>query len=241
MADYKARLEKMIQDLGKYSWVEIVEHQLNPAASDKDLKRVEDLLGAPLAKPIRDFYSQVNGLKFRWRIKLDVSEDKAKELRKISQDYQIEIAESDSDPMVMINFIPITESMIKRDWHELIDPQQGETVEFAGDKYSYEEFRPRLKPFDLFSLYSCAAFLIEQGNGDPKVLILDNHYYEWDNTRITDFDTYLEAVLTTYGLVEARERIFSAARGDLKPPLILTPDKIRQKYGPKLFKREGRE
>lgn len=235
MSDYLKRFRELVKDLEKYDYIEIVEFTPQPPATAAELKAVEENLGAPLAKPLRGFYGQANGLKLHWQVKADVSEQKAKELRKKSSDYYVKIAEYVGDPFAIINLIPLEESILKRRWKELTLGAEQKTVEFGGETHDFDEFRKRLKPFDLMNREMCMAFLIEEGHGDPRVLLLTEGYTEWNSSRLTDFASYMEMLLATRGIVEAREKIFGEESGDRKPPLIKGGDYWRERFTPKLF------
>jgi hypothetical protein len=229
----------MVKDLEKHDYIEIVEFKPQPPITAAELKAVESKLGAPLAKSIRSFYEEANGLKLHWQIKPNVSVEEAARLRKKSTDYYVEIAEYVGEPFAIINLIPLEESIVKRKWKELSLGAEQETIEFDGETYDFDEFRKRLKPFDLMNREYCMAFLIEEGNGDPQVLLLSEGYTEWNSSRLTNFASYMEMLLATRGIVEARLKIFGEPGGDKKPPLIKDADEWEKKYTPKLFKDEA--
>jgi hypothetical protein len=235
MSDYLQRFEALAKELGKHEHIEIVEFTAQRPASATDIKEVEKKLGAPLAPPIRDFYQEANGVKFHWQIKPDVSPEIAKELRKKSKDYYVGIAEYIGTPFAMINILPLKESLLKNKWRELELAQREDPVEFAGKTYDFDDFIKRLKPFDVMSEEFCMAFFLEEGSGDPPVLLLGDACSDWRNSRLTDFASYVEMLLVTRGIVEAREKIFSEPAGDSKPPLKGDAEFWKKRYTPDLF------
>jgi SMI1 / KNR4 family (SUKH-1) len=237
MPTYVERVRAMVDDLRTYPFVEVVRFEVFPPATADALAQVEEAIGARLAPALREFYGEANGLVLRWRIRQDLSDAERARLEDLSDDYEIGNPDTDENPFAHINLIPIHESIVTRHWTE-IDIDVGKaTVEFGGETHEHAEFRNRLKPFDLFSLYDCMAFLIERGQGNPKVLLLSDYYIEWDNSRITDFASYLEMLLATRGIVECRDRIYGDYRGDLKPPLVTGKDYWTTRRVPKLFRR----
>jgi len=235
MENYLRRFRALEEELKEHDFIEIIDFTIYPPATAAQLKVVESKLGAPLAKPIRGFYEQTNGLKLHWRIKPDLSLVETEKLRKKSSDYYVVIAEYVGDPFAMINLIPIHESIVKRRWKELDISRTGKTFEFGGSSHRIEEFRKRLKPFDIINREICMSFLLEQGNGNPPVLLLSDGYTDWNSSILTDFESYMEMLLVTRGIVEARERIFGQEEGDLKPPLIADFQYWKKRHTPKMF------
>jgi hypothetical protein len=239
MQEYLERFRAMVEELRLLPFVEVVKFEMPLPATEEDLEAVEKRLGAPLAGPLRDFYGLANGLELRWRIKPDLDEKEIKRLQRKSSDYPFELPEQDENPFAYINLLPLRDSIVRRRWKELNVQVEQETFEFGDKTRPYEEFRKSLKPFDLFSLYDCMAFQIEKGNSDPTVLLLSDYYIEWNNSRLTDFASYLEMLLVTRGIVQARDAIYADYRGDQKPPLRTPPSYWKKKHVPRLF-RTGR-
>ncbi len=228
----------MVSEISSHPLLQVVEFSLNPPASSEALEAVEEKIGASLAEPIRRFYEEANGLKLHWRIKSHFTEQELDEIKGKYNDYWIEFPENKDIPFAQINLISIDEC-INRNWDEIIIPLEDQTFEFQGTNYPHRDFAGRLKPFDLFSTYYCMAFFLEKGIGNPKVLLLSDYYIEWDASRITDFESYLEMLLVTRGIVESRRKIFGEYRGDLKPPLVIGADFQTQEHVPKLFRKNA--
>lgn len=230
---YLKRFKEMVEEISKDETFEIVEFKIMPPISKIDLKKIEYTIGAAFSASIRSFYLETNGLHLRWRINPLLNRELTKQLKKKSSDYSIVIAETEYDAFTRINLLPLYESIIKRDWKE----SRGEdsvNISFNGQNYKYADFRKKIKPFDLFSLENCMAFFIEPGNGEPLIMMLTDFYTEWSNSRLTNFESYLEFLLSTRGIVEAREKIFADLNGNLKKPLV--GDKLFwKKKTPKLF------
>lgn len=232
---YLKRFEALAKDLEKNKLIEIVEFKAQPPIKSTELKSVEKKIGAELAAGIRSFYEEANGLKFHWQIRPDVSPQEAKDLRKKSTDYYVEIAEYIGNPFAIINLIPLDESIVTKKWKELTLGLTEKTVEFAGEEYDAADFAKTLKPFDIMNRELCMAFVIKKGEGNPPVILLSEGYTDWTNSRITDFPSYMEMLLATRGIVEAREKIFSKANGTSEKPLV-GDAKFWSKYEPKLFR-----
>jgi hypothetical protein len=235
----------MVAEIESHSLLEVVEFSINPPANDEVFSAVEKKLGAPLSEPIRSFYAEANGLRLYWKIKSGLTEEDLDVIAEEYDDYDIGIPDEeegtdDENLFAQIKFLSIEDSIIYRDWQNVIVfdelTLEDETINFAGMTYNKREFQRRIRPFDLYSAFSCMAFFLEKGVGNPKVLLLSGHYVEWDHSRITDFESYLEMLFATRGITEARKEIYGDYRGDKKPPFITSRSYWNQEYIPKLFR-----
>lgn len=80
----------------------------------------------------------------------------------------------------------------------------------------------RLRAFDVFhpnNDWEIMALLTDPAGGPPRLLLLTQHAADYRRSRLTDFDTYLRAMIATRFTVPSRARLFGEYRGDLKPPL----------------------
>ena len=247
MTNYLARFRAMVAEIEAHPLLEVVDFQINSSTNDEVLAMVEERLEASLAEPIINFYKEVNGLRLYWRIKSGLAEEELDSIQEEYDDYEIGVPDEEEDadsenPFAQINILPIEDCLINRNWDNIIIfdeiTSNEDELEFTGIKYKTRDFQRQLKPFDLYSSYSCMAFFMEKGNGNPKVLRLSSHYVEWNNSKITDFKSYLEMLLMTRGIVEARTEIYNDYRGDLKPPLITDSNYWTEEHIPKLFRKK---
>ena len=238
MKSYVEKFKTMVDEIRSHPLLNVIEFNLNPPATEEMFDAEEQKLGAKLAKPIRSFYGEANGLKLHWQIKQPPSEEKADEIAEKYDDYDIEFPEDEDIPFAQIHLLPLVEAIIHKSWPQFKATGDEKDVEFAGKTYSYRDFVRHLKPFDVFSTYYCMAFFLEKGVGNPKVLMLGDYYIEWDNSRITDFASYMELLFVTTGIVESRNTIYNEYRGNLKPLLITDPDYWKKKHIPKLFRKK---
>ncbi|MBD2563983.1 MULTISPECIES: hypothetical protein [Nostoc] len=235
MPDYLKRFNALVKDLATYPYIEIMEYVTHPPVHLTDLKAVEAHLEAPLTEAIHSFYEQTNGLKLHWRIKRDLSLEETEKLRNKSSDFYVLIAEYVDDPFANIHLLPIQDCIFKYKWEQLATAHWEKTIEFKDTIYQREDFKKQLKPFDLISSEYCMAYFFEKGNGNPSVLLLNEECSEWINSRLTDFESYIEMLLATRGIVEAREKIFATEHGDSEPPFIAGSDYWEKHYTPKIF------
>jgi hypothetical protein len=242
---YLERFTEMVNDIESHPLLEVVDFRVNPPASDEIMTLVEERLGVPLSDPIRTFYQETNGLRLYWKIKPGLTDEELDVIEEEYDDYDIGVPDEEEDtddenPFAHINFLSIEDCIINRDWRGKIIYDEitsdEETVNFSGVTYQEKTFQNQLKPFDLFSSYACMAFFLEEGVSDPKILRLSGHYAEWDNSKVTNFKSYMEMLFVTRGIVDARGEIYSEYRGDRKPLLITNSDYWNEENIPKLFR-----
>lgn len=220
MTDYLARFQALVDELASIDYIEVKEFEPGPPASPSTIAAVEKRLGATFAPAIRAFFEQADGLKLHWQIKPDVSAELAVELREKSKDYYVEIAEYVGTPFAIVNILSLEASVLNDNWEELKLGDLDGTTRFAGRDYDSAALAELLKPFDILNREHCTAFFLEEGNGDPPVLLLSDGYTDWTDSRLTDFASYVEMVLATRGIVAARVEILGEPGGTEKPPLV---------------------
>ena len=238
MKTYLERFNAMVDEIKSHPLLEVKKYVYNPPVSKEVFNIVEQMIGSTMAIPIQNFYNQVNGLTVEWGIKKTISEEELDASIKKYNDYEILWPEEQLEPFAKINILPIEDTFINVRWEEDLEflTEENSTFEFAGETYFNNEFAKLIKPFDMFSDYYTMAFLLEKGNGNPKMFLLQDYYANWYHSRITDFKSYIEMLFVTRGIVEARERFYSEPRGDLMPLLIMNSRYWTKEHTPKLFK-----
>jgi hypothetical protein len=245
MASYVKRLRAAAAEIEAHPHLRVYKFKVNPPAGAESFAEVERRLGARLAKPIRDFYSEADGLELRWGLKKGLSEEELDKVADRYDDYtppEDEEPNEREDPFARINLLPLEDAFYRRKWKVLAEGgEAGDTFEFQKKTHNRREFGRRLRPFDEYSTYDCMAFLLEEGVGDPKALLLSDHYVEWDGSRLTDFASYMEMIIATRGIVEARSDVYGEYRGDLKKPLVTGADYWKPSRVPKLFRAKAKK
>jgi len=185
-----------------------------PPASEEQLLAIEQALGFPLDETIKNFYRQTNGLQLRWIMKANPSFD--------SEAHQFQAAPVDwmyahfdywpEDGSILL--WPIDE-VFSYDWKEFIYfdwMNDADTETFAGQTYGLLSFSKKIKPFDIFSKELDMAFFMD-GTSNPPVIMGDTCYTD---SFITSFASYLEFLLYTKGIIEARDEFYSKYNGHKK-------------------------
>lgn len=236
---YVERFRKMAEEIKAHPALEVVAFKVKEPAPAAELRAAEEVLGAKLAAPLRRFYGEANGLHLHWRVREDTDAEELEKVREKFDDYDIQLPEDEDIPFAQIRLLGLLESLKKKRWPQIAQMAQSggeQPFEFGRESYSYRDFGKRLRPFDIFTSYECMAFFVEEGVGDPKVLLLSDYYSEWNQTRVTDFASYMECLLATRGVSAARSKFFNEYRGDRKPPLKKGADYWTAGRIPKLFR-----
>ena len=232
---YLERFRQLAEEIQSHPLLEVVEFKVNAPASEASFIQVEQKLGAPLADAIRAFYRETDGLVLHWKLKSSTTYEALEEISSQYDDYWIESVEDGYRPFAKIDILPLEETFFTADWDRIFSVTD-ERLEFAGRSYNPHDFAKMLRPFDEFSVTDCMAFLVEAGVGDPKVLLLQDHYANWGSSRLTNFESYLEFLLITRGIVDARAEIYEEYEGHTQPPLISGSGDHLQIPVPKLFR-----
>lgn len=206
----------MVEELREHPKVVVLHYHIFPPATDEQIALVENKLGITLDESITSFYKQSNGLQLIWVFKsnekfdesIHFPNDEHLDFHRQYEDYHTE------DGTVMIQ--PI-ESAFLRDWKDVVyfddmnkevPNDRNEEAEFLlGKIYSIYDFHQKIQPFDCFSKYSDMAFFLN-GSGNPAVLLGDDHHNVYTDSKITDFESYMEFIIANKGLGERRSDFY---------------------------------
>lgn len=212
MNSYLSRFNEMVEGLRKHPKVVVLHYHIFPPATNEQIAQVENKLNITLDQSIVSFYKQTNGLQLIWIFKSNEKFDEAthfpdeKPLDFLRQfeDYYTE------DGTVMIQ--PI-ESAFLKDWKgivyfddmnkEILNDNNEEVEHLLGKNYSVYDFHQKIQPFDCFSKYADMAFFLD-GTGNPPVLLGDDHQNVYTDSKVTDFESYMEFIIANKGLGERR-------------------------------------
>ena len=208
LSDFLPRFEQMLATLEAHPEVRVVVARVAPPASEADIEAVHAHLGATLDPAILNFYRQCDGLALMW-VTTDNPDADSDNPDDDFDDYQA------SDGAINIQAIKYT--FVDAEWREdhRFELMQGrEVVEFDGP----------IQVFDAFHFFNMAGFIMISARGptfNPPVGIGDDHGACWTDSRITDFESYMETVLATCGSIAARKRVLMQYAGNQQEPLRL--------------------
>lgn len=196
---------------------------LDPALIDT----IEMTSGVYVPDKIKQFYLLANGINISWKLKPGLKEA---ELQKIYEKEE-EPGYDYKRPLGSLRLLPL-EKVLINSWKppKASDPGGNDKFSFAGKDYTYASFGAMLKPFDLFHVNNdlqCMAFIADPAGTQWKVMMLDDYYADWHQSKITDFETYLKAMCKTWFTVPSRKKLFGKYRGDKEDAVTLSdlPDR----------------
>jgi hypothetical protein len=213
MDSFKARFTDMVGDLRKSGGITITHFWMGPPVDEQDVQAVETKLGYALDAEIKAFFRQTNGLQLRWLKAAPGAATVSTENPGLL---------TDDDPAEgLVNILPMRRLFIDEDYDDRIymDWMQGQEQVFSGVTYDLFEFMRSIRPFDNFNTYGSMALVLGTQAANPPAVLGDSHNASFTNSRITDFASYLEAVLRDRGEVSARRTLFKGSDGHEQPPL----------------------
>lgn len=217
LSDFLPRYREMLAQLEAHADVRILESHVAPPVSEADIEAVHAKLGAQLDPAILNFYRQCDGLTLMWVTTDNPNGDS-------STTSFCDYHPGDG----AINILPLKHTFIDANWDgtHYFDfmKDHEDDQEFAGESYGLWDFSRSIRVFDDFHIYNMAGFVMIAAKGqplDPPISIGDDHGACWTDARLTDFGSYMETVLATYGSIAARRRILLTYAGHKNKPLRL--------------------
>ena len=227
MEDYFIQFLEMVEELKSKPYIQILNFELFNGASAYDIAMVEEAIGCELDSSIKEFYQISNGLQLKWIHKNNPSYDPKKHF------YEEGCFE---DPLEWygpedgcIN-IESVETFLE-DWDSIVwfDEDEGYTIEFDKVLYDSLDFFKSIKPLDIFSKSQSMVYFARQGISNPKVLLAIDHFADLEYSRTTNFKSYLQFILETWGLVDERDKYYREYRGSSMPMLIDNSEYLKKR------------
>jgi hypothetical protein len=230
--ELRKRLEELTQTIRQHPLLEIYEHQQSSGVDSGKFNDFRKSHGFDVPQIINDAYTEINGFTIVYGLK-DNSDQGLAKFNSISKDYMVE----KGPPYIVgsIKFLTFEMSFLENTWqttlYDIGSASDNEKFHFRKKEYTYNDFGKQLKPFDLFSEETCAAFLLIPEERFEVVLLTD-HYADWKSSRIISFEDYWSLIFQTGGIIDARERHLSEAGGDeLRKVVLPQAEKIK----PRIF------
>jgi hypothetical protein len=211
MKNYLARFAMMVEELKRCGdVVALLNYNLFEPVPDASLAEVEDVLGMPLGESIKDFFKLTNGLQLRWILKSSPAFDPEKH-RFTPEPFDWLLPWDDYLPDTgLVNVLPLEEIFL-RDWKGFVwfGSEAKRRNRFLGVEYNGLSFKKSIKPFDAFNKFYSMAFFVGDRQSDPKVILGEDHLADFASSRVTNFESYLEFLLATKGIVAERKNFYS--------------------------------
>lgn len=232
LSDFFERLEKMVDELADDPRVKVGYLRETPA-SEAAISKIESGWKCELAPSIKNLYRQSNGFCFFWASTHDPAYakdwDPAKqgiwssiEVRRAGErrsqrapvPYEVE-GFPNTMPYGFIWVLPIDKALARKkgfiDFHYGSVPDSEERVVY-GRTWKGEELERSIRMFEYGTGgYYPVGLMMEEGVGDPPVLIGDDHGACWTDGRFIDFEGYFESLLATYFVQPTRRALLAGA------------------------------
>ncbi|MEU1785517.1 hypothetical protein ABZ553_06445 [Streptomyces sparsogenes] len=205
--------------------MELTSFDVGAPLPEAALAEVEERLGADLPDSLRRLYRSLSHTTLRWRFRPDLDEQTrvvvAEEFAKAVSRHNLYTTAG------VIQILPLEKMLFDEEYAlprlELDEEEEEEQFEFDGHSYPESEFERMLRPFDLVDGFHAMAFVVQPSNEDWKMMLLNDYWASYEDSRVTYLDDYLEYIIATWGLVNARAELFGEYRGDRRPVLRFDP------------------
>lgn len=212
------KLEKIIKE---HPLFEVENFIINEKVDAASLIAFKEQYGMDAPPELTNLYQEMNGFTLTYKLKNDSDE--------VLQAFmQASSFRPDRTPIGAINFLKFEKAFLSDTWkgilYETNSLSDSDELWFNGQSYTYDGLGKKIKPFDTYSDATCAALLLtDQTPFD--VILLQDHYADWKNSRRISFESYFKFILLTGGLIQARSHYLSEIDGDEEPRFEVTSPK----------------
>jgi uncharacterized protein YjbI with pentapeptide repeats len=209
---YLARFHQLAEELKAHPKVRLLAYHSFPAVDPTKVSKAEQLLGQPLDRKIKEFYRETNGLQLRWIFENNEDLDERVHQWKTKAEHWNYAKDAFRAEDGVIFILPFEAVFIDPIDHGLDILGGQEEIEFMNDRQDLLAFYQKIRPFDAFSSYCNMAFYMD-GTAKPPLLMGDEHCSNYTDSRLTDFESYLEFLLATKGLCRKRKSFYGQYQG----------------------------
>lgn len=229
----KTELNFLTDEINQHPLLEIFEQTVNPKPDPLIFESFKKIYNFNVPPFIQNMYLEMNGFTLVYGLKNN-SADELELFNAQSKDYLLE----KGPPYILgsIKFLSFEKVFLEDTWNSVLYNTKSDSDElkftFKNITYTYNSFGKQLKPFDLFSDETCAAFLLIPDLMFDVILLTDN-YIDWNNSRIISIEDYCKLMFSTKGIIDAREKYLSSINGDRQKKLIINNT---ERLTPKIFR-----
>lgn len=214
MSHLLEQIQKCIEAVKAHPLLSVEQQSIGDPAPPDMIERLEMATSLTLPLDIKEFYLAANGITFSYRLKSDLDETSRRSVQENGEQPDFDYA----GVLGGMRLLPIQESLLDLHWKPPTTAQDAATrIEFDRTEFSLAELGARTKLFDRYEPVNdaeAAAFITDPDPVQWKVLMLDQYLADWQNSRLTDFSTYILAMCATRFTIPSRRRVFSKYRGD---------------------------
>ena len=214
--DFRAELNGLAGKIERNPLLELLAFEVGAPVTEESITDAEARFGAPLPAPLRRLYRSLGSATLRWRFKPDLDEQTR---GRLTEEFAEAVTRHNlSAEAGAIGIVPLEDMLFNEEYTPLQIESEGE-FDFDGTVYSDNEFCGMLRHFDTINDFFAMSFVVQPGRADWKMMFLGHYWIEYDHSRVTYLEDYLRYVIATWGLVNARDELFSEHRGDRREPL----------------------
>ncbi|MFC9625697.1 hypothetical protein ACFTXM_38975 [Streptomyces sp. NPDC056930] len=227
-SEFRVELQGLADRIREDPRLELTSFEIGSPLPEESLTEVEERLGADLPTSLRRLYRSLSHAKLLWRFRPDLDEQTritvAEEFAKAVSRHNLYTTAGS------IQILPLEDMLFDEEYAlpslELDEDEDEDEEQFDFDGHSYPEieFERMLRPFDLVDGFYAMAFVVQPSNEEWKMMLLNDYWASYEESRVTYLDDYLEYVIATWGLVNARAELFGEYRGDRRAPLRFDPE-----------------
>eukprot|EP00730_Choanoeca_flexa_P016540 TRINITY_DN7841_c0_g1_i4.p1 TRINITY_DN7841_c0_g1~~TRINITY_DN7841_c0_g1_i4.p1 ORF type:complete len:407 (+),score=61.10 TRINITY_DN7841_c0_g1_i4:22-1221(+) len=225
MRDYLADIRAMVERLQQHPNIVVTRYHEYPPITDDKLADLENTIGFSLDTAIKAFYKQSNGLQLNWICKTKPKFDAAIHVPAQPPREWWYGDDSVEDGSICM---PPLEDVLTHDWEgqTYFDFMKEQSHTFRDVELNSYDFMKSVKGFDIYvgSGYYAMAFILYPKEQNVPVMLGSNYQADYTSSYRTDFHSYMQFLIASYGLCTRRNFFYQQWFGDsLKYPTLLTP------------------
>ena len=206
---YTTRVEQMIREINSSENVSLVSYWKGDPLSNRDLSSLEQDFNFPIDEKIIQFYQEMNGLQIRWVHKQNSFFDSIPEYSNTAFDPLLPSFEEwkfDGS----INIWPLRRAIIEENWEDVIwfNDEDQEINDFVDGAELVTKIKQCIRPFDIFQTYYAMAFYLNDSKNNWSVLMVGNYFQSFNESLLTNFESYVNFLFATLGSVFLRQKYF---------------------------------
>lgn len=213
---YLKRFSALVRQLQQQSHIRLLSYHAFAPVREAQFREWERRLGHGIPSAMRRFYGETNGLQLRWIADTNEAWNTTPAAAQpLAWDYALRTLRPEEG---CIFLLPL--EMILFPKHTLVAPSAlwEESIDIQNKTYSLPDFYERIRLFDAFSSV-CSMAMLWDGSDNPLVLMGDDGGRIFSDSRLTDFDSYLNFLLAQKGLATARPQFYRRDNGYQEPRL----------------------
>ncbi|MDL4773859.1 SMI1/KNR4 family protein [Actinomadura xylanilytica] len=217
--DFRAELDVLARRIEQNPMLELFSFEVCAPVSEEAVKDAEARFGAPLPAPLRRLYRTLGSATLQWCFRSSLDEQNRQQISEKPPNTIAEHGLFDGS----IGIASLENVLFNPEYTPLQLEYESEFI-FDGTVYGDNEFCRMVRHFDTVDDCYAMSFIVQPDRTDWKMMLLGDYWIEYDYSRVAYLEDYLRYVIATWGLVDAREELFSEYRGDLREPLRFDPD-----------------